>query len=233
MGRTRSRSAALVRAEHHAAPVKLTTAQKSVVAEAVRRGEDLREELEAKVTAYGRWLLSAVFADDAAAALDAKSQNPVWLEIVRRAGGPTLRVSRHLLYAAVAITARDRRITDQAWHGLDSNRKEMLLPIADDAGMREAAQHVAKFNLSEAETRHYVTALLAADGKQRQIRLTGAQLLSRVRALRQSIGTAAVLRRVDGLRQELEPADRDRIAGEVDKLRDALLEIGRTLRGRR
>ena len=81
------------------------------------------------MTAYGRWILEAVFRDDASAALDEKTKNPVWVGLVRRAGGPTLRVSRRVLYVAVAIAANDRRITDQAWRGLDGGRKELLLPL--------------------------------------------------------------------------------------------------------
>jgi hypothetical protein len=140
-----------------------------------------REEVETAVTSYGRWLLEAVFDDDTTAALDGKSKNPVWLELVRRAGGPTLRVSRHLLYVAVTIAANDKRITDQAWRGLDGARKELLLPLRTSSGLREAAQHVAKFNLTQAKTREYVTSVLEGQGEKRQVRLTAKGLLSRVR----------------------------------------------------
>jgi hypothetical protein len=90
--KTVGRPAALVRAEHGGATVHLTGAEKKVLDEALRRGEDLREELETKTLEYGR---------------------------CRRAGGPTLGVTRHLLYVALRIAANDRRITAAAWRGLD------------------------------------------------------------------------------------------------------------------
>jgi hypothetical protein len=120
----RARPTALTRAEHGASALRLKPAERHVLNEALRRGEDLRQEVETAVASYGRWLLEAVFDDDTTAALDGKSKNPVWLELVRRAGGPTLRVSRHLLYVAITIAANDKRITDQAWRGLDGARKE-------------------------------------------------------------------------------------------------------------
>jgi hypothetical protein len=97
------RQSALVRAEHGGAPLHLVPAEKKLLDEALRRGEDLREEVESAVTSYGRWTLDAVFAGDASAALDGRTKNPVWTELVRRAGGPTLRVNRRVLYVAVAI----------------------------------------------------------------------------------------------------------------------------------
>ena len=90
-------------------------------------GADLADELQSKVAAFGRWLLDAVFANDAAEALDLKTKNPVWLELVRRAGGPTLRVSSKMLYVALRLAAYDKRITDQTWRGLDAGRKELLM----------------------------------------------------------------------------------------------------------
>ncbi|MEO6573816.1 MAG: hypothetical protein ABIP89_08255, partial [Polyangiaceae bacterium] len=116
----RERPSALVRAEHGGAPVHLNAAEKRVFSEALRLGADLADEVEAKVSAYGRWLLDVVFANDAAAALDDKSKNPVWQELGRRAGGPSLRIGKRMLYIAVRIAAYDKRISDQTWRGLDS-----------------------------------------------------------------------------------------------------------------
>ena len=160
--RTRSRPSALVRAEHGGAPVHLTPIERQVFGEALRLGADLADEVEAKVSAFGRWLLEAVFDNDAAAALDGKTKNPVWQELVRRAGGPTLRVSKHMLYVAVQLAAYDKRITDQTWRGLDTGRKELLLPLAEDRRLRDAAQHVSKFNLTQTKTRKTKTDVDAA-----------------------------------------------------------------------
>ncbi len=105
MAKSRTRPAALARAEHGGAPMHLTTAQRSVLEEALRLGEDLAGEVEAKVSSYGRWILDTIFKNDAAAALDDRSTNPIWLELVRRAGGPTLRIGRRMLYVALQLAA--------------------------------------------------------------------------------------------------------------------------------
>ena len=229
----RSRPSALVRAEHGASPVQLTAAQRTVLSEALRRGEDLAEHVESAVVSYGRWLLGTVFNDDAGAALDARTKNPVWLELVRRAGGPTLRVNRHLLYVALALAARDKRITDQAWRGLDAGRKELLLPLSTDDRLREAAQHVAKFNLTQTSTKQYVTELLGEEGRTRQVRMTAPQIASRVRSLRSTFENAAVLRRVREVGSHLAPEERQKLAGEIKKLKAVLSELEKAVTGKK
>lgn len=223
-----ARPSALARAEHGGAPVHLTKDERRVLDEALRRGQDTADELEAQVMAYGRWLLESIFDSDATKALDDRTQNPVWLELVRRAGGPTLRVSRRMLYVALQLAARDKRIADQAWQNLDAPRKELLLPLKDDRAIREAAQHVAKFNLTQPKTREYVTELLVDGGSKRQLRITATGMVSRVRTLRASLGSAAVLRRVRAF--DLAPHERAAVADELDKLKDVLLELSRAVR---
>ena len=230
--KTRARPSALARAEHGGAPVHLTAAQRSVLEEALRLGEDLAGEVEAKVSSYGRWVLDTVFKNDAAAALDLRTKNPIWLELVRRAGGPTLRISRRMLYVALQLAAYDKRITDQSWRGLDAGRKELLLPLHDDRRLREAAQRVSKFNLTQTKTREYVTELLAEDGRSRQVRITAPVLLGRVRTLRETLGGGAVLRKVRELHDNLDPSERAAIAGELEKLKDVLSVLTRAMRGR-
>jgi hypothetical protein len=140
--------------------------------EALRMGADLADELESRVMSYGRWLLTEVFGNDAAAALDDKSKNPIWMELVRRAGGPTPRIGKKMLYVAVRLAAYDKRIGDQAWQGLDAGRKELLLPLREDRRLREAAQHVSKWNLTQAMTEAYVGELMAASGETAPPRLS-------------------------------------------------------------
>lgn len=225
------RPAAIAKVEpEHATPaVHLTSAERALLHEALRRGEDLREELEAKLTSFGRWLLAAVFGDDVSAALDDKHQNPVWNELLRRAGGPTLRVSRRLLYVALNIAALDRRIPDQAWRGLDAGRKELLLPLREDGRLRDAAKQVARFNLTHPKTRALVTEMLKTQGKARQIRLTAPRLTARLRDLREGLEQPTVWKRLEGLRDELDPERRASILGEIEKLRDVLGEVAKTL----
>jgi hypothetical protein len=229
----RPRPRAIVLAEHGELPVRLTPDQHDVLEEARSRGEDCREQVESTVTSYGRWLLSAVFDNDAAAALDDKSDNPVWREIIRRAGGPTLKVSRRLLYVALKVAARDKRITDQTWRGLDSGRKELLLPLGRDDRMREAARHVSKFNLTQSSTRQYVSELLKSDGKPRAVRLTMPRLVSNVQKLRVKLGSAAALKRVADLRDSVGDAERAKAAEEVQRWSVVLDEVAKALRGKR
>ena len=229
---SRPRPSALVRAEHGGAPVHLTPSERQVFGEALRLGADLAGEVEAKVSAYGRWLLEAVFANDAAAALDGKTKNPVWMELVRRAGGPTLQLSKRMLYVAVQLAAYDKRISDQTWRGLDPGRKELLLPLVEDRRLREAAQHVSKFNLTQTNTRAYVGELLAKKGEARSARLTAPVLLGRVKKIHETLGGAAVVRRVRALHGDLDASERQALVGEIDKAREALSAIARELRGR-
>ena len=229
----RPRASALVRAEHGAAPTALSTPQRAVFHEALRLGEDLVDAATTLTAAFGRWLLEKVFDDDATAALDRKTKNPVWRELVRRAGGPTLRLSRHGLYVALVIAAHDQHITDQTWRTLDAGRKELLLPLARSERLREAAQHVTKFKLTQASTQEYVTQLLDEDGRKRQIRWTASQLLTRVKTLRAGFEKSATLRRAAEVRERLDPAERVRLAEEIDGLRQALGALAKTFRGKR
>ena len=227
-----ARPSALVRAEHGGAPVHLNAAEQKVFGEALRLGADLADELEAKVSAFGRWLLQAVFASDAAAALDDRTKNPVWQELVRRAGGPTLRISKHMLYVAVRLAAYDKRITDQTWRGLDPGRKELLLPLREDRRLRDAAQHVAKFNLTQTKTTAYVSELLAEEGEPAQVRVTMPLLMRRMEKIREALGGAAVLKKVRALHGEMDAKERQALAGEIDKVREVLTAIAREVRGR-
>ena len=224
MGKTKTvgRSAALVRAEHGGAPVALTKQERGVLDEALRLGEDLADDIGSKTVSYGRWLLESVFDNDASAALDDKSHNPVWLELVRRAGGPTLQLSRRMLYVALQLAAHDKQITDQAWQRLDAVRKEILLPIRDSKQLREAAQHVSKFNLTQPKTREYVSEVMAEAGRPKQVRMTGKGLAGRVRKMREALGGAGVMRRVREFHGELGEEERAAVVEEIEKLRVVL-----------
>src|SRR5438105_7545890 len=116
---------------------KLSRTDQHTLAEALRRGQETRNVIEDALVDYGQWILINVFGDDAARALENKSDNPLWLEIVRRAGGPTLALSKKLLYVALEIAARDKRINDGSWRALDAGRKELLLPLADERTVRK------------------------------------------------------------------------------------------------
>jgi hypothetical protein len=137
-----------------------------------------------------------------------------------------------MLYIAVRLAAYDKRITDQTWRGLDPGRKELLLPLREDRRLREAAQHVTKFNLTQTKTRTYVGELLAKDGSERRVRLTAPLLMGRMKKIHESLSGASVLRKLRALHGELEASERQALAGEIEKARDALTAVAREVRGR-
>jgi hypothetical protein len=78
-----------VRALAHSTPtVALSASDRGLLAEALRLGEETRNVMEDALVGFGRWLLVNVFHDDPAEALVRRRGNPVWVELLRRAGGP-------------------------------------------------------------------------------------------------------------------------------------------------
>lgn len=228
-----ARPLALARAERGSRALKLDAAQRKILEAALSEGEKLDETVQTAVMSFGRWLLGNVFDGSSKDALDRKSKNKVWSELVRRAGGPTLTVSRRVLYVALTLAAFDKQINDQAWRRLDFGRKELLLPLATPDKLRAGAQHVSKWNLTQAKTREYVTAQLGKSGKSRQRRLTGAQLATRVKKWRDELEADGFLGHVESLRGDLPKAERERMGEEIERLQKALDEVARALRGKR
>jgi len=211
-------------------PGALSPAQRKLVAEALRRAEDTRNVMEDALVSFGRWVLVHVFDDDAAAALDRRADNPVWMSLLARAGGPTLQLSPRLLYVALHIAARDKRIPDQAWRALEPGRKELLLPLGDEALMREAAQHVQAMKLSQRATRAYVGALRSAQGRDQKTRLTGARLAAQVKRVGGAVATAAFLRQATKAAAELSDDERASVRRDVEALQKWSTEMLRVLR---
>lgn len=211
----------------------LTAPQRALLAEALRRAEETRDVMEDALVSFGRWLLVAVFNDDASAALGDRSDNPVWLDMLHRAGGPTLRLSEKMLYVALHIAARDRRITDEAWRNLEPGRKEILLPLGDDGLMRKAAQHVSAMKLTQRATRAYVASLQAESGKTKRPRLTAPRLTARVRRFREGVASKAVEKRIAAALDAAEPDDAKAAIEELEAVRawaDRLLRRARRRR---
>jgi hypothetical protein len=208
-------AAALARRE----PEALDAAQRRVLAEALRRAEETRNVMEDALVSYGRWLLVHVFDDDAGAALEGRRDSPLWRELLARAGGPTLRLSERMLYVALHIAAHDKRITDEAWRNLEPGRKELLLPLGDEATMRKAAQHVTAMKLTQRATRAYVAGLMEARGKGREVRLTPARVTATVRSFRERVTKSAWQRRAVAVVKDDDDA-RAAVRGELEALRD-------------
>jgi hypothetical protein len=141
----------------------LSKTEKLLLDEAVALGTRAHKEAETALTDFGRWILLKVFNNDPAAALDDKRENRVWQELVERAGGPSLRLSRKVLYVTLQIVTHDKRISDDAWRILDAGRKEVLLPLREEGRLREAAQHVSAFKLTIPATVQYGFEAATAD----------------------------------------------------------------------
>lgn len=210
----------------------LDAAGRKLLAEALRRGAEAADTAEDAILGFGRWLLVSVFDDDAAAALDDRAANPVWRELLRRAGGPTLRVSERMLYVALHVAARDKRIGDEAWRALDVGRKELLLPLGDEHAMRKAAQHVAAMKLSLRATREYVAALRAEQGAAPKARVTPERVVQRVRRFNKLAGDEASARRSLAALQRLEGDARRDAETDLRQLRDWAAAMLRGLRDR-
>lgn len=201
-----------------AAP-RLDAAQRKLVAEALRRAEETRDVMEDALVSFGRWLLVQVFDDDAAAALSGRHNNPVWRDLLERAGGPTLRLSERMLYVALHIAARDKRITDEAWRNLEPGRKELLLPLGDEGAMREAAQHVTAMKLTQRATREYVAGVLASRSEGRTLRLTPGRVTAQVRGFRERVTKGAWQKRAVAALRDVDAGERDAVRREVEALR--------------
>lgn len=225
-----ARTAALARAERGSAPVHLSAAEARLVDRALVEGSRLKNAVSAALEDFGRWLLVEVFAGDATQALDPRNKSSVWLDLTRRAGGPTLPIDRYTLSVALRLAAWDKRIADGAWRGLDVFRRELLLPLGDASVMREAAQHVADLKLTHGQTRTYVTALLHEQGKRRQVRVTSRSIVSRVRAFRARFDSASILARVSDLRGTLDDKHRAEVLKELDGLRALVDRLTTALR---
>jgi len=227
---TRTRALALT---SPASEATLNAAEKKLLAEALRRAEETRDVMEDALVGFGRWVLVAVFDDDAGAALDERADNPVWRELLARAGGPTLRLNRRLLYVSVHIAARDKRITDEAWRSLEPGRKELLLPLGDEKLMRKAAQHVTAMKLTQRDTRAYVDSLREEQGHAPKVRLTAPRLLGQVKRFRGAVATAAAQRRAATLARQMDDEQKRALTEELDAIAAWVKEMRRSVRGKR
>ncbi|MFO0639814.1 MAG: hypothetical protein U0183_11430 [Polyangiaceae bacterium] len=208
----------------------LTKDQKLLLAEALRRCELSRDAIEDAVVELGRWLLVHVFEDDSTAALEGRRDNPVWRELLERAGGPSLKLPKPVLHTSVRIAAYDKRIQDEAWRNLEAGRKELLLPLGTEDALREGAQHVTAMKLSHRDTKAYVKAHLAPKERPREkktSRFVTRRVSSMTKRLDAPFRKAAVQAFAKG-----SPEDRAAIKEELTALRDLAAQLLADLKGK-
>jgi hypothetical protein len=206
-------------------PSALKGADKELLAEALRRAEDVRIAVEGAVLGYGRWVLAAIFRDDVRAVLEDRASNAVWAELVARAGGPTLRMGRRTLYDALNIAAYDRHITDESFRLLDSGRKALLLPLGDAAQMRRAAQHVVAMKLTQRATRSYVRALLESRGAARQVRMGPRRARSLIARVASPLADPVVRGKLRATVGTLKSAERAALQKQLTTVASAITEL--------
>jgi len=208
----------------------LTKDQKLLLAEALRRCEVSRDAIEDAVVELGRWLLVHVFEDDATAALEGRRDNPVWRELLERAGGPSLKMPARAINIAVRIAAYDKRIQDEAWRNLEPGRKELLLPLGADAALREGAQHVTAMKLSHRDTKAYVKAHLAPKERARE-KKTSRFVVRRLSSLAKRLD-APFRRSTAQAFTKGSPEERAAIKQEITALRDLASQLLADLKGK-
>jgi hypothetical protein len=192
---------------------------RALLAEALRRAESARNVMESQLLDFGRWLLVEVFEDDAGSALgDRKRDNPVWRELLARAGGPTLRVSERFLYVSLEIAAHDKRIQDDSWRLLEPGRKELLLPLRDESLMRKAARRVVEMKLSQRATKELVRAELAARDEKPTSRVTPQRFHTQIRRFRERVLDTSYHRKIESQLRELPKQDKTAVRDELQAL---------------
>ncbi|CAN5192905.1 hypothetical protein BH09MYX1_BH09MYX1_46340 [soil metagenome] len=196
----------------------LSKGDRGILSEAIQRGEVARKAWEGALVEYGGWLLVNVFHDDAHAALEGREKNRVWRALVERAGGPTLRVSVKLLEVAVRIAAHDKRINDESWRLLEPGRKELLLPLGDEAAMREAAQRVVAMKMSQRATKELVRAQMKAEGRAPSARTTPTKLKKQLSQFNARLVDLSSKRRIESILTKSTIAEKKELRTEVERL---------------
>lgn len=206
----------------------LAARDEPLLAEALRLAEEAGQTVENTLIGFGRWMLVHLFANDTGRALAPRKDNALWNELLRRAGGPSLRLSRKSLSVALHIAAHDHRIQDASWRLLEPGRKALLLPLREEPSLREAAQHVVKLKLSQKATRAYVKSLQAnAAGP---VRLTAQRVGNDIARFSTRVLDTKYERRAHALAKKLPEDEREAMTEEVARVRAWADRLLKTLR---
>lgn len=216
-------------AKSRPAPPALNKDESPVFDEALRRGEDARDRMEHALVEYGTWLLAHVFGGDTSAALEHRRDNAIWMNLLSRAGGRTLKLSAKFLNVAVRIAAYDKRIQSDSWRLLEPARKELLLPLANEGLLREASSHVVDAGLGYEATRSYVANLRSEQGESPKARVTGPRVRRLFSGFRERIEAKAFVSRVGALGSELEGGEKKALKDELRAVRAAIAAVEKKL----
>lgn len=207
-------------------PGALSAQETELLEELLEAGRQTEDAVEDALLSFGRLVYRRLFGSKLAALKDEKtSPNRVWRELRRRAGGPTLKLDDKTVSVCVRIAAWDKAINDEAFRGLDLERKSRLLPLDDADQLRESAQHVAAHKLSLRATERYVRSLRAAKGKAAKARFTPARLSSGLGRVRETFGSPAARSAIAKTIARMTPDERRSSQREVDEAIAALRHL--------
>ncbi len=196
----------------------LSKAEQALLATALERSESTRNAIETSLVEYGRWLLVHVFGDDTSAVLEHRYDNPIWVHLLKRAGGSTLRLSPRFLSNALLIATYDKRLNDGSWKALDPGRKEILLPLKADRELRDAAKHVLTANLSTRKTREFVGQLREANGVSVERRESAARVRQILRSTHDRFSGKQRTERILAAAKKLDAKERGQLVKEFEAL---------------
>lgn len=196
----------------------LSKSEQALLSTALERSESARNAIETTLVEYGRWLLVHVFGDDTTAVLEHRYDNPIWAHLVKRAGGPTLRLSPRFLTNALLIATYDKRLNDGSWKALDPGRKELLLPLKEEKELREAAQHVLTANLSTRKTREFVDQMRESNGVSVERRESAARVRQILRNTQDRFSGKQRTERILAAAKKLDSKERAQLVKEFEAL---------------
>lgn len=209
----------------HEALAPLNTAEQKLFAEALRRGESAREEMEDLLKDYGTWLFVNVFDNNSTKVIEQRKESRVWQHLVARAGGSTLRLNEQMLNVCVLAAAYDKRLNDDHWRALDLGRKQLLLRLGEDSMLRKGAQHVLGSKLSWRATREYVVKSLEKSGNPVDVRVSVPRVQKWLQGFHNRLTTTGFQRRLEIAAGELDRAERKKLARQIDELQRDLRDL--------
>lgn len=214
-------------------PVKLTAAEEKLLRRILDHAEGVREEIEALLRGFGRFVLTEALGGESSEAIGIEaSSNPVVRELFRRAGGPTLRLNAFTVSCCIRIAGWEKAINDETYKGLDWNRKVLLLPLADKDRIREAAQWVSSHKLSEEATEEYVEGLRTEAGKPPVSRLTAPRARKHLVQLRKRFTERRALPKLIAEISDLPDEEKQELLEELEALDQVFAQLKKALKRR-
>lgn len=201
----------------------LSASDDDALKEILDEGQALVDTMEAALRRFAQLVVRRAFAEDHASARDPDAHpTPLYSEIIRRAGGPTLKLNAKVISLWVRIAAWERTITSEEFRRLDFTRKQYLLPLADPKKMADAAEHIVALKLTEADTRAYVATIREGTAAAPVPRLTPRRAGSAIDAFVERLTRHGALSRLEASLSDLDERERKALAKKVEEASEVL-----------